>query len=165
MQGQNPTVQRRRLGAEFRRLREQAGKKLEEVAAYGGCAKSTMSRTESGRVGITPLLVRALLDFYRVSEQERDDLIAAAYESRKPNWWRPYAGVMTEPLHELLGLEAVTSLLKVFETSFMALLPWMWMSGVWCGRVPAWVGRTGVIWVRRLLHSSSWGRPCALQPY
>jgi hypothetical protein len=28
---------------------------------------------------------------------------------------------------------------------FLALLPWMWMGGVWYGRVPAGVGRTGVI--------------------
>lgn len=61
-----------------------------------------------------------MLDLYQVSEQERDDLIAAAYESRKPNWWRPYSGVIAEPLHELLGLEAVTSSLKVFEASFVS---------------------------------------------
>ena len=29
--------------------------------------------------------------------------------------------------------------------SFLALLPWMWMSGVWYGRVADGVGRTGVI--------------------
>lgn len=117
MHSQNPTVQRRRLGAEFRRLREKSGRKIEEIAAYVGCAKSTMSRIESGRVGITFLVARALLDLYQVDGPERDKLIAAAHESRKPSWWRPYAGVIAEPLHDLLGLEAAASSLKVYETT------------------------------------------------
>ena len=117
MLGQNPTVQRRRLGAEFRRLRERSAKKIEDVAAYVGCAKSTMSRIESGRVGINFLVARALLDFYQVEGPERDMIIFAARESRKPSWWRPYAGVIGEPLHDLLGLEGAASSLKVYETT------------------------------------------------
>lgn len=119
MHSHNPTVQRRRLGAEFRRLRERSGRKIEEVAVYVGCAKSTMSRIESGKVGVSLLVARALLDFYQVGGQERDKLIAAAHESRKPSWWRPYAGVIAEPLHDLLGLEAAAASLKVFETTVM----------------------------------------------
>jgi hypothetical protein len=31
------------------------------------------------------------------------------------------------------------------DNIFSALLPWMWISGVWYGRVAGGVGRTGVI--------------------
>ena len=44
-----PTVRRRRLGTELRKLRESNGYKLEEVAAQLGVAPSTLSRIETVR--------------------------------------------------------------------------------------------------------------------
>ena len=42
-----PTVRRRRLGIELRKLRESNGYKLEEVAAQLGVASSSLSRIET----------------------------------------------------------------------------------------------------------------------
>ncbi len=44
-----PTVRRRRLGFELRRLREAHSIKLEEVAEQLGVAASTLSRIETGK--------------------------------------------------------------------------------------------------------------------
>ena len=45
-----PTVQRRRLGIELRRLRESAGKTIDEVAQVLECSDSKISRIENGQV-------------------------------------------------------------------------------------------------------------------
>jgi transcriptional regulator with XRE-family HTH domain len=44
-----PTVRRRRLGSELRRLREAHSFKLEEAADQLGLAASTLSRIETGK--------------------------------------------------------------------------------------------------------------------
>jgi DNA-binding XRE family transcriptional regulator len=49
-----PTVQRRRLGIELRRLREQAGKTIDEVAKILECSDSKVSRIENGQVSASP---------------------------------------------------------------------------------------------------------------
>src|SRR2546426_602181 len=45
----SPVLQRRRLGAELRRLREAAGKKLDEVAEYLECSEAKISRIETDK--------------------------------------------------------------------------------------------------------------------
>src|SRR5271170_1374301 len=47
-----PTVRRRRLGAELRRLRDDHGMKLDEVATQLGLVASTLSRIETGKAPI-----------------------------------------------------------------------------------------------------------------
>ena len=47
-----PTVRRRRLGAELRRLREDHGMKLDEVATRLGLVASTLSSIETGKAPI-----------------------------------------------------------------------------------------------------------------
>ncbi len=44
-----PAMPRRRLGAELRRLREDAGLKIEDVAAALECSVSKVSRLETGK--------------------------------------------------------------------------------------------------------------------
>jgi transcriptional regulator with XRE-family HTH domain len=77
----NPTVRRRRLAAELRRLRERTGLTGEEVAERLGWSGSKISRIELHRTGIKQADLRQLLDLYGVEEPYREDLIALARES------------------------------------------------------------------------------------
>ena len=60
-----PTVRRRRLGTELRKLRESNGYKLEEVAAQLGVAPSTLSRIETGKAPTGNPVTVANVKFYQ----------------------------------------------------------------------------------------------------
>ena len=64
--GHSPTVRRRRLAAELRRLREAARLTCEEVADHLECSASKISRVETGRVSVAPRDVRDMLGLYGV---------------------------------------------------------------------------------------------------
>ncbi|WP_369221538.1 helix-turn-helix domain-containing protein [Streptomyces sp. R39] len=67
MAEQTPTVRRRRLGSELRKLREDAGVSLEQAAETLECSRSKISRIELGYLGIRVRDVRDLLASYGVN--------------------------------------------------------------------------------------------------
>jgi len=79
----SPSVRRRRLAAELRRLRERAGFLGEEVAARLGWSGSKLSRIETSKIGIKQEDLRLLLDLYRVDQSHREELQALAQESHQ----------------------------------------------------------------------------------
>ncbi len=116
----SPTVRRRRLGLELRRLRELAGMTCEEVGRHQDCSGPRISRIETGHIGIRPGEVRELLDLYDVSDESaRDALVSIARDARKKGWWRTYSDVLPAWFEARVGLEAETTTLKVYETQFV----------------------------------------------
>jgi transcriptional regulator with XRE-family HTH domain len=107
-----PTVQRRRLGIELRRLREQAGITLEEVARALECSDSKVSRVETGKVSATPRDVRDMLDLYGVPGEQRDALVQVARQAREKGWWQAYNDTLVVPL---VGLEAAADQIRSYE--------------------------------------------------
>src|SRR5580704_8299430 len=79
----SPTVRRRRLALELRRLREAARLTCEEVAEHLECSASKISRVETGRVSVSPRDVRDMLELYGVPEQQRDSLVQLSRDSRQ----------------------------------------------------------------------------------
>ncbi|WP_165986236.1 helix-turn-helix transcriptional regulator [Streptomyces sp. YIM 98790] len=65
---QGSSGRRYRLGAELRRLREQAGLTADEVGQHLLCAAWQVRRFESGYPGLRPVDLEALLDLYGVSD-------------------------------------------------------------------------------------------------
>jgi transcriptional regulator with XRE-family HTH domain len=107
----SPTVQRRRLGLELRRLREEAGKTLDEVAGVLRCSASRVSRIETGHVAPTPGDVLRLLDLFAADDRQREDLLHAARQARRRTWWQAYGDSAVVPL---VGLEAATSRIRQY---------------------------------------------------
>jgi transcriptional regulator with XRE-family HTH domain len=82
-----PTVRRRRLAATLVKLREQSGKSPEEAAERIGCHRSTISRIENARLGISLGELRDLLAFYGVEDQAYvEDLVDLARRVRERGW-------------------------------------------------------------------------------
>jgi transcriptional regulator with XRE-family HTH domain len=77
----SPSIRRRRLAAELRRLRERAGFLGEEAAARLGWSGSKLSRIETSKIGIKQEDLELLLDLYNVSEEHRAEVLALARES------------------------------------------------------------------------------------
>ena len=110
--GKGPTVRRRRLAAELRRLRDAAGLTIDEVGEKLECSASKISRIETGHVGVTPRDARDLLELYGVQGDDREALVQLAREARTRGWWHAYSEVFTGAF---VGLEADASSLRAFQ--------------------------------------------------
>ncbi|MEU6644799.1 helix-turn-helix transcriptional regulator [Saccharomonospora sp. NPDC046836] len=110
--GHGPTVRRRRLASELRRLREAAELTIDEVSEKLECSASKISRIETGHVGVTPRDARDMLELYGVRGDEQDALVQLAREARKRGWWHAYNEVFTGTF---VGLEADASSLRAFQ--------------------------------------------------
>jgi transcriptional regulator with XRE-family HTH domain len=111
-----PTVRRRRLGTELRRLRDSAGYKLEEVAGMLGVAPSTLSRIETGKAPTKSAYLSQLLELYRVTDAgQRQILVDMAREGHRKGWWAAYDDVLPSGLGVYVGLEAEASGLRSYE--------------------------------------------------
>lgn len=109
----SPTVRRRRLAAELRRIRTSSGKTAEDVGKVLGWSKAKISRYELAQGGLRPDDVARLLEFYGVGDSHREQLLALAEEATHRGWWEAYSDVLTVGHLEYIGLEAeATSILE-----------------------------------------------------
>jgi transcriptional regulator with XRE-family HTH domain len=100
----SPTVRRRRLAAELRRLR--GSRTGTTVAKALGWSPAKVSRYELGQ-GTFPLEeIEKLLDYYGVTEPRRAQLLALAEEANERAWWYDYADALPTGYMEFIGLEA-----------------------------------------------------------
>jgi transcriptional regulator with XRE-family HTH domain len=91
-----PSVRRRRLAAELRRLREEMGLTGEEVAETLQWSGSKISRIELCRTGVKTVDLSKLLDVYEVPAEQRVELVALARERRHKGWWEAYSDVLPD---------------------------------------------------------------------
>ena len=115
----SPTVRRKRLGIELRRLREQAELTCEEVGQRLECSGTRISRMETGRISVRPGDVRELLEVYGVSGAEADSLVQLAREARRKGWWYTYGRVLPTWFEAYIGLESEAVRLRDFQSLVM----------------------------------------------
>ncbi|MFI6940412.1 helix-turn-helix domain-containing protein [Streptomyces sp. NPDC050418] len=109
----NPTVRRRRLGQELRRLRELKGMTAEEVAERLLVSQSKISRLENGRRSISQRDVRDLCGVYEVEDVRIvDSLMQMAKDSRQQGWWHAFGDI---PYSVYIGLETDAASLRVYD--------------------------------------------------
>jgi transcriptional regulator with XRE-family HTH domain len=102
----SPTVRLKLLTLELRRLREDRGKTIEEVADHIGISKSALSRIENGLVGVKLPVLRSLLQEYEVPDERQADLFVLAHETRQRGWWQTAGGDLpSKEWRTLVGLE------------------------------------------------------------
>ena len=113
-----PTVRRRRLGTELRKLRESSGLKLEEVAALLDVASSTLSRIETGKAPTKSAYLNQMLETYGVVDPaQRQVLVDMAREGHRKGWWAAYDDVLPSGFDIYVGLEAETAAVRGYEIS------------------------------------------------
>jgi transcriptional regulator with XRE-family HTH domain len=123
-----PAVPRLRLGADLRRLREEAGLLIEQVAEQLECSPSKISRLETGKGIPRARDVRDMLDLFGVKDvQERDRLLRLARDGQQQGWWEEYAEVLRPELAQrpdhignLVALEADATAILTFQ---LAVVP------------------------------------------
>lgn len=100
-----PSIERRRLAAELRSLREGTGMTTEEARTALGWSSGRLNHMEGGRHSVPDASgLRALLDLYRVTDATRREALEALRKEAKARpWWRDYEDVLTDGF---LGWEA-----------------------------------------------------------
>ncbi len=92
----SPTVRRRRLSAELRKLRLASGRTADEVAKLLEWTPSKVTRIERNEWKLPSVRdIRDLLDVYDVTDDEhREALMTLAREARQRGWWVDYQDVL-----------------------------------------------------------------------
>ena len=114
-----PEVKRRLLKAALRREREAAGLSQKQVSDALDWSVSKIIRIETGAVGLTVTDLRALMDQYKITDEQRqDELIELARSSRKQSW-SEYSDVYDVPARTLFGYEAAAKTIYKYEPTFI----------------------------------------------
>lgn len=114
--GPSPVVQRRRLRAELRKARQEAGLTQEQVAAAMDWSLSKVIRIEAGSVGISTNDLKSLLRHYKLVDEARtDELVMLARAARERSWWSGYRDVAPKGLLQLIGYESAAVIRRNFE--------------------------------------------------
>lgn len=112
-----PTIRRRRLGSDLRRLRERRSLRLEEVASQLGVAPSTLSRIETGKAPTRTSYLSLMLDLYGVDDaDQRRSLMNLAREGQRKGWWVGSDDLLPAGMGNYLGLEAEATVLRAFQS-------------------------------------------------
>ncbi|MEV6016671.1 MULTISPECIES: helix-turn-helix transcriptional regulator [unclassified Streptomyces] len=115
-----PTVRRRQLGSELRRLREHAGKKIEDAAAHLECSMSKISRVETGQAPIKARDVRDLLEWYGVTDATQTETVMQIHkDAQQQGWWAHYGEVLPSGMATYAGLESDARALRSYEPTFV----------------------------------------------
>ncbi|WP_165950213.1 helix-turn-helix transcriptional regulator [Actinomadura sp. GC306] len=117
----SPTMRRRRLAAELRRIRTDAQMSITDVVAQLGWQGSKLSRIENRQIGISTTDVRRLLDLYGVDDpQQIHRLVEMARRAKERGWWESYSASLPTETRTMIGIETDASLIRTYQ---QALIP------------------------------------------
>lgn len=111
----SPSVRRRRLGQELRRLRERAGLTGDQVAERLKWSASKVSRIETAKTMPRKSDVQALARLYAVGDDKQRELLDLHRDALRKGWWEDYRDALPEEYTTLLGLEAEADFERSWE--------------------------------------------------
>ncbi|MEV5829059.1 helix-turn-helix transcriptional regulator [Spirillospora sp. NPDC052242] len=83
-------LRRRRLAVEMRKLREERGVTVEEVAGRIYLSKSKITRLENAQLRPELADIMTMLDIYEATPQQQERLLRLAREAAQRGWWDGY---------------------------------------------------------------------------
>jgi len=111
----SPTIRRRRLGFELRRLREERDLTLEGAAKQAGIPRATLGKIETAESRRTRSSdIDALADLYEIDTETRAALHRLSRESKQRGWWSRYKDVFSD--RALPDFEGEASAIRTFES-------------------------------------------------
>jgi transcriptional regulator with XRE-family HTH domain len=113
----SPSLRRRRLAAELRRLRDQSGLSISDVAEKLDWPGSRISRIETRQLGITAPDLRKLLDVYAVDDEaHRVRLAEMARRAGERGWWQSYPRhVIPSEYGDLITVEEEAATIRSYQ--------------------------------------------------
>ncbi|WP_344413930.1 helix-turn-helix transcriptional regulator [Pseudonocardia ailaonensis] len=115
-----PLIPRRRLGAEFRRLREARGEQLKDTAKKLMFSTSKLSRIETGVAEPQPRDLRDLLVYFGLTGTPHGaDLERWAAEATEKPWWVVAGFDMPTRLEQYLAYESPATIIEEYSSNFI----------------------------------------------
>ncbi|MVO89821.1 helix-turn-helix domain-containing protein [Streptomyces sp. p1417] len=112
-----PTARHRRLAAEMRRMREQAGITVQQAASTLGVDRTMISNIEATRTGLSEERVRQLASAYRCPDLALIDALTSMTGPRRPShWWDEYRGKIPEGHLEISEVEHYATRIRTAQT-------------------------------------------------
>lgn len=108
-------VRQRRVAAELRQLRKNAGMTCAETAKAMGVSVTKISQMETGDRGLYVDEVAALLGLYRVPAKLRQELLDLVRNGGDPNWWQMKPSDLPDGWRDLMQLEKDASAIANIE--------------------------------------------------
>ncbi|MGW7755953.1 helix-turn-helix domain-containing protein [Streptomyces violaceusniger] len=115
----NPTERQRRLGAELRRLREQAGLTLHEAGALIDMGRVHLTHVEGGRTAIPSDRLRRLCEGYGCTSVPFVEALVSLAEDKGKGWWSGYKGRLVPSALDLAEFESHANELHSYESLFI----------------------------------------------
>jgi transcriptional regulator with XRE-family HTH domain len=117
----SPTVRRRRLRAELRRLRTERGLTIDAVQelSKGDIKTPNLSRWETGERNVRPTDVRLLLDIYGITGEEREALLTLTRQAKERGWWQAFGTSVPSWFQFYVGLESEASTIQQYSAELV----------------------------------------------
>jgi len=113
-----PAIARQRVHTRLRELRRELNLPAAAVAEAMRWSIPKLNRIENGRVTIEPIAVKALLEYYGVTDaDEIERLMDLSETSRERPWWRDR--VLSDEFREFVAYEDEASHLYAYQASFV----------------------------------------------
>jgi transcriptional regulator with XRE-family HTH domain len=118
--GKSPTTVRRALGLDLRKLRTEAGMTGEAAAKAVGFSESKLTKIERAQVAVSREdLLKMLAVYGGVPDAERDRLLTMMRQGNRKEWWEQQDLRLPLKLGSYLGLEAVATSLRAYDTTLV----------------------------------------------
>ena len=114
------TVPRRLLARRLVELRESTGLTRDAAAELAEIGRQTLWRLENGRTSeVKKPTIRALCRVYEVEDEDLNNLLWLADESRKEGWWQPYSDAIFLDRDLFMSLEEAASRIRSFQLTLI----------------------------------------------
>ncbi|MGC5343876.1 helix-turn-helix domain-containing protein [Streptomyces sp. DT24] len=111
-----PTQRQRRLGAEIRKMRTEAGLSAEYAAGLLGVDRGKISNIESGVRNISPERLRTLATHCECTNERYLSALVDLTETPQRNWWDEYRGRLSPGLLDIVELEWHAARIQTIQT-------------------------------------------------
>ncbi|MFJ4192347.1 helix-turn-helix domain-containing protein [Kitasatospora sp. NPDC089509] len=129
----NPTLRQLRLGAELRRMREQAGLGGSQLARALGINPAHVTQMESGKTGISVERLRTIAALCMCANEPLIEALAEIITDReKGGWWEEYRGTLSGDFLEVAEVEGHALKLTTYT---MAFIPGLLQTNAYTGAV------------------------------
>ncbi|HEX5403539.1 MAG TPA: helix-turn-helix transcriptional regulator [Pseudonocardiaceae bacterium] len=110
-----PVVQQRRLRAELRKVREDAGITQKKVAGDLGWSLSKVIRLETGATAFQTSEVMALVHYYGITDQATVNDLLQVTRSTASSWWDEYSEYYDQQFLNFLAYEDSAATIRQFQ--------------------------------------------------
>ncbi|MFI6155600.1 helix-turn-helix domain-containing protein [Kitasatospora sp. NPDC051170] len=97
---QNPTLRQRRLGAELRKMREQAGLSGSQLARMLGVSGPQVTQMENGRTSVNVDRLQSFAAACKCLNPPLIEALEAVIRDRSKGWWEEYRGTVPDGVLE-----------------------------------------------------------------